>query len=140
MCELQQCMQALVDPETNATPEGVVLQQFEEHGGVLFKVYVLGSTCEVKLRPSLQLPREAQDAKACRSGWMVLPRFSTTPIAEDVSKPYAAPPVRGDDGDEGELGGMHGHQNSGGEDTPGSSPAACVLLLSLCAVAMYVCF
>ena len=83
------CTQALVDPETNTAPEGVVLQQFEEHGGVLYKVYVLGSMCEVKLRPSLQLPVEARNIQSIRSGWIVLPRFSTTPIAEDSSVPYA---------------------------------------------------
>jgi hypothetical protein len=118
-------MQALVNPETGRTCEGVVLQQFEEHGGVLFKVYVLGSTCEVKLRPSLQLPQEARHLHSSRSGWIALPRFSTTPIAED----QPAPPAESTgDVDEGSHAGW---DNSA---TPGSSPGrTCTLLYTLVA-------
>ena len=121
-----QLMQALVDPETNTTSEGVVLQQFEEHGGVLFKVYVLGGLCEVMLRPSLQLPEESREKlHSCRSGWIVLPRFSTTPIVDQEPASYGPEPSSY--GAESSRAGLE-RENSG---TRGSSPGCSGVFLSV---------
>lgn len=121
-----QLMQALVDPETNTTSEGVVLQQFEEHGGVLFKVYVLGGLCEVMLRPSLQLPEESREKlHSCRSGWIVLPRFSTTPIVDQEPATYVPEPSSY--GAESSRVGLE-RDNSG---TRGSSPGCSGVFLSV---------
>ena len=120
-----------MDPATKTAPEGVVLQQFEEHGGVLYKVYVLGSTCEVKLRPSLQLPVEARNSQSCRSGWIVLPRFSTTPVTEDSSAPYSVT--------RGESSPAQRAEAAQNDEVAGSSPSGiCTLFLHAC-IALWSC-
>ncbi|GIL59909.1 hypothetical protein Vafri_14574 [Volvox africanus] len=52
----------------------LVVQQFVDHGGVLFKVYVLGARTVVCLRPSLGDSQFGQEAR--REGVQSLPRIS----------------------------------------------------------------
>ncbi|GLI61578.1 hypothetical protein VaNZ11_003963 [Volvox africanus] len=52
----------------------LVVQQFVDHGGVLFKVYVLGTRTVVCLRPSLGDSQFGQEAR--REGVQSLPRIS----------------------------------------------------------------
>ncbi|KAL0023712.1 hypothetical protein WJX79_006335 [Trebouxia sp. C0005] len=54
----------------------VMLQPFIEHGGCLFKVYVMGSSVVVVHRPSLQVPPEDEDITAQRKGIQIMTRVS----------------------------------------------------------------
>lgn len=75
----QSHMQALISPDTRKTAEHIILQQFEEHNGVLYKCYVLGDLTEIHLRPSLHVSPDLI-ATSDSSGVLILPRFSTTPL------------------------------------------------------------
>ncbi|KAK9810418.1 hypothetical protein WJX72_010392 [[Myrmecia] bisecta] len=55
----------------------LVLQQFSEHGGCLFKVYVLGPAAYMVRRPSLQLPVESKDIRCEASGLQSMARVSS---------------------------------------------------------------
>ncbi|DBA95946.1 TPA: hypothetical protein ACH3X1_001467 [Trebouxia sp. C0004] len=54
----------------------VMLQPFIEHGGCLFKVYVIGCSIVVVHRPSLQVPPEDEDITAQRKGIQIMTRVS----------------------------------------------------------------
>ncbi|KAL3153842.1 hypothetical protein ABBQ32_013417 [Trebouxia sp. C0010 RCD-2024] len=54
----------------------VMLQPFIEHGGCLFKVYVMGTSIALVHRPSLQLPPEDADVTAQRKGIQTMTRVS----------------------------------------------------------------
>ncbi|GLC57146.1 hypothetical protein PLESTB_001192400 [Pleodorina starrii] len=60
---------------SSALKPPLVVQQFVDHGGVLFKVYVLGARTVVCMRPSLGDSHLGQEA-ARRSGVQPLPRIS----------------------------------------------------------------
>lgn len=56
-------VQELLEGKLEPLKPPVVLQQFLEHGGVLFKVYVLGDTVQAVHRPSVQNARLDEDPK-----------------------------------------------------------------------------
>lgn len=69
----------------------VMLQPFIEHGGCLFKVYVMGCSIAVVHRPSLQVPPEEKDVTAQKAGIQIMTRVS----AFDSTSPMGCDSVQG---------------------------------------------
>lgn len=87
-------LQALINLDTGKTSAAFILQQFQEHNGVLYKCYVLGDLTEIRLRPSLHVSPDLKAATTASSGVLVLPRFSTTPLPATSNLPLEAPESR----------------------------------------------
>eukprot|EP00892_Ulva_mutabilis_P004964 jgi/Ulvmu1/283/UM001_0287.1 len=90
----EKALEALINLDTGTTSEAFILQQFQEHNGVLYKCYVLGDLTEIRLRPSLHVSPAVEAATAASSGVLVLPRFSTTPLPATGSLILDAPRSR----------------------------------------------
>jgi hypothetical protein len=79
-------VQYLIDSESQTVSRSIVLQEYEDHGLFLSKVYFLGSDTEVQLRRSLHISNTLI-AQADSSAVILLPRLSTTPA--DISNSVA---------------------------------------------------
>ncbi|GMH45355.1 hypothetical protein BSKO_13312 [Bryopsis sp. KO-2023] len=80
-------LQKLLDDGNDVNPPFVV-QEYVEHGGVLYKIYVVGSRTMCSQRPSLSL------SKGKHSGLELLPRISCQRRSSenDVQQPKRVPP------------------------------------------------